>query len=249
MPRRIVVGASIAFCSALVVLYFFLPRFTFSAANYKFPVGTILALDFDYITTSLQGEKEIRNVVNRAHVSLLNELKLVPGVTGNALFIDSAKHFVLDCPLPQRDSPRTLSLWAKLNDGQARDREIAKWGTAATGQKFGICGGAQDGADGGWFFYGHIEDLITPKGVDYDWHHHCVTFDRSLLTYYLDGNVIGERKLNLFTRGSRLEIGSTNPENSFIGSVDNVLVASRCLSCSEVKSVYEGSKTLSPGSD
>lgn len=139
---------------------------------------------------------------------------------------------VLDSSVTGSNS-RTLCGWIKLNT--ASGIQIAfNYGSQVVGQKFGIF---TDGSH--WNFWGYgSSDFATTAAPDTNWHNHCVTYNGTTVTYYLDGSSIGSTTRALNTGTTTFLIGqrdSSDLSQPLRGRVDDLRLYSRVLSPTEIQ--------------
>ncbi|MBX2999367.1 MAG: proprotein convertase P-domain-containing protein [Caldilineaceae bacterium] len=141
---------------------------------------------------------------------------------------------------PSGDAPRTLCAWVKSADGAINDwaDHAVNYGSAAAGQAFG----AMLYTGNTWYAYNHATDLNTQIPADTEWHHHCVVYEGSTLTYYLDGQSLASTAVSLNTAPNTALLAGIRPDlaanTSFDGLIDDVRLYDRALGGDEVQSLY-----------
>jgi hypothetical protein len=148
--------------------------------------------------------------------------------------------------LPQGNSERTLCVWVKSVDGvkDGNSDHIVNWGTATTGNAFGL----MLFINNHWWGYGHwYHDTDSGIRADTNWHFLCCVYDNERMKVYVDDNLAASRDITLNTRGTDLYIG-TRPDldrrNTFDGIIDDIRIYNRALSESEIQALYrEGGRT------
>lgn len=149
--------------------------------------------------------------------------------------------------LPTGTTPRTLCAWVRSNDTgvDGNADHIVNYGTAQNGQAFGFMLHTGDQ----WRFYGHGGAFDFGSGVsaDTDWHHHCVSYDGSLVIYHLDGAAVANASRTLSTTGGNMTFG-LRPDlaagNYFDGYIDEVMLFNRSLSAAQINVLYRNQTSL-----
>jgi len=140
--------------------------------------------------------------------------------------------------VPTGSSPYTIALWEKDN-GSGSTGGFVGWGTPSSGGK---ANNLRFNGSNGLLNYWYGNDFsvsglsVNPK--DGAWHHIAVTWDGYNQMMYLDGIVVAATNrtgLNVGTTG--FIVGKTLNDVAFKGWMDDLLVASRAFSQSEILSV------------
>ena len=136
------------------------------------------------------------------------------------------------------NQPRTVAAWVKggAPEGARCCATPFSWGAAAGGGGFG-----SSVAEGVWSFWGYRDDTGTGVSVDTEWNHHVITYDASVMRYYLNGELVAEGRRALNTTASPLYIGTgfdLRPNRQFTGLVDELLVFNRAMDSADVRALY-----------
>jgi len=143
---------------------------------------------------------------------------------------------------PVGAAPRTLALWVLSEKDLTSSREagIAQYGTAASGQMFGLI--TSSNAAGKAYFYGHAADVAatTPLGQN-AWHHVAATYDGNQLKLYVDGVAEGTlfSALNTTLSADGFTIGLRPAATFWTGLLDDVLIYDRALTAAEVAALAQ----------
>jgi hypothetical protein len=168
------------------------------------------------------------------------EVKGANIINGHAQFNGVSDIITSKCEsLPQGKLPRTLSFWAKADRPKAFTENMVGWGLSKKGgTSFGSYVGRGHFAFFGWGL--ETYDFNASPSDEY-FHHHCVTHNGKIISYYIDGknmksSEVGDRD----TVGNDLIIGArTDGRFNFKGSIDDVRIYNRALSAEEVKALYD----------
>jgi len=144
------------------------------------------------------------------------------------------------------NDPTTIACWAKSDTTDIPDWTLV-FGFSTEG---GGCGShfniGNIGGPGGigahaWCF----EDTIFTDDEALEWRHYAMTFDGTTITYYGDGDYIGQVDMDLSIRGDRVNIGKRNTQaSSFPGKVDDARIYNRELSTAEINTVMSGAEIV-----
>lgn len=169
----------------------------------------------------------------------------VPGVVGAALAFDGVDDAVtIPGDFFTGAGARSVSLWIRSADGNVSKRDEIPFdlGQHTAGASFSI---HADSNTGKWGFHGHTAafDHDTSVSVDKQWRHHVLTFGWGRLKYYLDGQVVLSKTLNLTTDGStgitlgkRGQAGINDADADFFdGFIDELALYERELSTAEIR--------------
>jgi len=155
-----------------------------------------------------------------------------------ALDFDASNDYVsLGTPLVAGSSPRSVTIRAKLNavaSGGINRIMYSCGATASAGTQFEF---GQNGSTGGtWYFQGFAANANFSTGDTLE-HSHTVTYDGSVLRWWMDGIVLGAATLALNTNATSHAIGYDIVFNSafFNGYVKDLLIHNRVLSSNEIK--------------
>lgn len=151
-------------------------------------------------------------------------LVLVNGINGTAALFENKSSIQVPCSLPEGSAPRTLSAWIKsTGPSDARNSHAIAYGSNTSGRK--SCGVYH--ANGKWGIYGWGNQHATEAVVDSEWHHHCLTFDGTTISYWYDGRSVARIAHSLNTTDGPLTLGSDITGStyfSFKGLIDDVAV-------------------------
>ena len=144
----------------------------------------------------------------------------------------------------QDDGARTISAWARLDEG-ATDAVLVALGVAGSNTLF-----APECLSGNWQIngFGGGNDFDTTVACDSDWHHHVITYDGTTAKYYLDNVQIGGDFTHTFaTTLAPVIVGARNDDGlaRWSGAIDDVRIYNRVLTSAEIARLYRiGSPTL-----
>ena len=93
--------------------------------------------------------------------------------------------------------------------------------------------------------------MDTQYPVDNAWHHHCIVYDGSVLTYHLDGEPAVPVRKRLSTSPGPMCLGGLLPTRAdFNGDIDELVLFDRALTFPEVQQLFEmgneGTSLLGP---
>ena len=158
-------------------------------------------------------------------------------VEGKAQFDGSNYITAKATRLPQGRSARTLSFWAVSTDPDMEWGTMVGWGDPDTHASFGSYIGS---GHFGFFGWGTATADVEVSPSDEQVHHHCVTHNGDMISYYIDGKQIRTFKVGpRVTGGTALVLGArTDEKYGFKGTIDEVRIYNRALSTEEVKALY-----------
>ena len=206
-----------------------------SAAQYSIPADTVLYYPFDTPETAMEsfGTDRSRLSADTGEVRFLTD-----GRHAGCLFFDGDA--VLSLPgvpaaLPTGDAPYTVAAWIRVHADCPPTGGWISYGDKATG-----CGNSfrlaqMDRVHNYW----NARDLTAsmPDVGDGAWHHVVGTWDGRVRRLYYDGQeVASDEKRPEIGRGLFM-IGKTMHDRPFMGAVDEVLVASRAFTPTEIASL------------
>ncbi|MEM3543230.1 MAG: LamG-like jellyroll fold domain-containing protein [archaeon] len=221
--------------------------YTFDDISYPFyDDSLLLALNFENRSDLGENDTFVVDISKSSNnVTLYNGVQYSSGYHGKGLLFDGVNDYAstLNNISFSGNSPRSVEFWARVNGSTGNDQYLVLVGdncyTGYEGHTFGI---AVSNSSQTWFVWGcGPYDWNTGISVEYGvWHHHVVTYDGSLLKWYVDGNLAASISRSLDTRMSPLSIGYNHITNShyFNGSIDEVRIYNRALSEDEVKQHY-----------
>lgn len=159
----------------------------------------------------------------------------VAGKIGNAVAFNGKQMSELEAPLPTGNSPRSLACWIKNNRGPIEDKiHVITYGLRENNKPFGIAE-----ASGRWRFFDLNGGLDSEQPVDKNWHHHAVTYDGRLITYYFDSSKVASTERVLSTELGSLVIGGISGQSEFVGIVDELYFFDSALSAGQVRSLFQ----------
>jgi hypothetical protein len=151
--------------------------------------------------------------------------------------------------LPQYNSPRTITIWVKMND-ISLSNYIWGYGTAYNSQYFGLLhqGAASSNSNLSLAGWGASNDIIvnTPLQIN-TWYNYSVTYDGKMSKIYRNGQLIKAIKGTLRnTKGTIFRLGEINTTIGINADIDDLKIYNRALSENEILSLYNSSKPSSP---
>lgn len=173
------------------------------------------------------------------HVIEEKGLRLVQGKVDKAIEFNGKSYVEIPCTLPSDNSPRTLTAWIQ-NSGDSRitNSHAIACGKDADGKRaWGIYH-----ANGNWATYGWGYFLKDKNDVDRMWHFHCVSFDGEKVTYYIDGEKVGEKQAKLNSTPGPLILGTyanTSMAFCFKGLIDDVRVYDIALNQLQIEDLFQ----------
>lgn len=137
------------------------------------------------------------------------------------------------------NAPRTLCAWVKSANDHASSccATPVSYGGAYPGGGFGIFL-----SFGHWWFWGYQNDIDTGVVTDTNWNHHCLAYDGTHVTYYLNGTAVAAQQKFLNTGSSPLVIGDGfdhRADTPFEGVVDEILLYDHALLPAEIRQLYD----------
>ncbi|MDG2487270.1 MAG: lectin-like protein, partial [Roseibacillus sp.] len=140
--------------------------------------------------------------------------------------------------LPQGDSPRTLSFWARTND-PSKIQVAVQWGLLGENRGTGAFI-----LNNEWQTSGVGNDLASGVPAVRNWTHVTATYTGNTLSIYLNGQWMAQREVALSTTGNSLVIGAEIGSFAipFDGKIDDLRVYDRGLSAGEVTELYDSEK-------
>ncbi len=190
----------------------------------------------------------VNDVWGESHGTIVGPAEIVDrGKFGEALDPIPGRVEFDDSNLPDRNDPRTLSAWVKLDSVPGACGSVFQWGSLGDTNISGmmVCNGGT-----GFFVGGHADmqsDGMMERGV---WNNITITYDGELLRIYINGEFDKKdppglkwgdqpRKLNTVLGGTgaigSLMNGDEGDEGFTFGLIDEVSIYDRTLSADEVK--------------
>lgn len=147
--------------------------------------------------------------------------------------------------LPQNDSPRTITVWIKMND-IASPNYIWGYGSAYNAQYFGLLQQATTTTNSnlslaGW---GASNDLIVNVPLNRNiWYQYSITFDGTLSKIYRNGELLKYIKgMSRDTKGTIFRLGEINTTIGVNADFDDLKIYNVALSDKEISDSYNSSK-------
>ena len=158
--------------------------------------------------------------------------------------------------LPQSNSARSMSFWAKYNapNTQQVQQQMVGYGPITNNQRFAALYWPN--------YFNHISVVgqgndfsETAYQMDNNWHLFVVTHDANTAYLYIDGILMEQSLKTYATSGSQLFIGNNGNVNHvfgehYNGKIDDVGIWNRALTASEIQQLYTMGQTTyswSPG--
>lgn len=148
--------------------------------------------------------------------------------------------------LPQFNDPRSISAW--VNTTATNNPLVVAWGTPGTGQSF-IVGFDQSAITVDGYNDYHVIPTSHPV-ADGFWHLITVTYNGSVISAYLDGQLQGTAHFSaaLATFGSALALGASPYfYNRYVGNLQDVAIYPAALTAGQVSAQYAASGYAVPG--
>lgn len=147
--------------------------------------------------------------------------------------------------LPQNDSPRTISVWIKMND-IASPNYIWGYGSAYNAQYFGLLQQAtttsnSDLSLAGW---GASNDLIVSVPLNKNiWYQYTITFDGTISKIFRNGELLKYIKgMSRDTKGTIFRLGEINTTIGINADLDDLKIYNIALTDKEIYDLYNSSK-------
>jgi len=167
-------------------------------------------------------------------------------VKGAQRLTNKAMEAVVD-NLPQGNSPRSVSIWVKLND-IASANYIWGYGTAYNSQ---YCGLLQQGTTSansdlslaGW---GASNDVIVPTPIAKDtWYNYTITYDGKVSKIYRNGELLKSAEgITRSTKGNIFRLGEINTTVGINADIDDLKIYDVALTLEEVTALYNSSRPV-----
>lgn len=162
--------------------------------------------------------------------------------------INKALEAVID-NLPQKDKPRTIIVWIKMNDISAANY-IWGYGEASSSQYFGLLqqGTATPNADLSLAAWGSSNDIIINVPLVKDtWYQYSVTFDGNVSKIYRNGELLKSEKVSsLNTQGNIFRLGEIHTKIGINADFDDLKIYNKALSEKEIQVLYNVQKQTLP---
>ena len=218
-----------------------------TSSSFQVPKGAILILTFDQATVSTEDRiLHVRDLSQRGLTGDVHDGSLTQGKVRDGLLCGGRTYLEIDGSFPTAAQPRTLAAWIKKAEGQWKKKHVITYGKNWKNRVFGIMYASDK-----WRFYDNFGGMDTGMPVDEAWHHHCVVYDGTTLTYYLDSKSVVSGPKTLDTDIGPFVVGACADRTvHFVGIIDEVALFDRALSTEEVSQIYQmgvDGTSLSPG--
>jgi hypothetical protein len=167
------------------------------------------------------------------------------GVTNGAQRLVNKGMEAIIVDLPQNNSPRTVSIWVKLND-ISKPNYIWGYGTAYNAQYCGLLqqGTSTSNSDLSLAGWGASNDVIvsTPvaKGT---WYHYTITFDGTVSKIYRNGEMLKSASgITRSTKGNIFRLGEINTTIGINADIDDLQIYNVAMTDEQVTALYESSR-------
>lgn len=175
---------------------------------------------------------------NGNHGTLINSPAHNPHQWGGTIYVDGTDdHIDVAGTYPTGNDARTVAGWFKSGRSTYAGNadHIINYGNALTAQAFGFM--LHTGNQFRFYGHGGAYDFSTNVLADTNWNYHCITYDGSLVVYYINGAKVASVSRNLNTGGRDMTLGD-RPDHAFgnesQGNLGAVQVYNRTLSSIEV---------------
>ena len=167
-------------------------------------------------------------------------------VKGAQRLTNKAMEAVVD-NLPQGNSPRSVSVWVKLND-IASANYIWGYGTAYNAQYCGLLqqGTTSSNSDLSLAGWGASNDVIvsTPLAKD-TWYNYTITYDGKVSKIYRNGELLKSAEgITRSTKGNIFRLGEINTTVGINADIDDLKIYNVALTLEQVNALYNSSKPV-----
>ena len=167
-------------------------------------------------------------------------------VKGAQRLTNKAMEAVVD-NLPQGNSPRSVSVWVKLND-IASANYIWGYGTAYNAQYCGLLqqGTTSSNSDLSLAGWGASNDVIvsTPLAKD-TWYNYTITYDGKVSKIYRNGELLKSAEgITRSTKGNIFRLGEINTTVGINADIDDLKIYDVALTLEQVTALYNSSKPV-----
>jgi len=167
-------------------------------------------------------------------------------VKGAQRLTNKAMEAVVD-DLPQGNSPRSVSIWVKLND-LASANYIWGYGTAYNAQYCGLLQQATTSANSdlslaGW---GASNDVIVSTPIAKDtWYNYTITYEGKVSKIYRNGELLKSVDgITRATKGNIFRLGEINTTVGINADIDDLKIYEVALTAEQVVALYNSSKPV-----
>ena len=151
--------------------------------------------------------------------------------------------------LPQGNSPRSVSIWVKLND-IASANYIWGYGTAYNAQYCGLLqqGTASSNSDLSLAGWGASNDVIVSVSLAKDiWYQYAITYDGKTSKIYRNGVLLKAADgISRSTKGNIFRLGEINTTVGINADIDDLKIYDVAMTSEQVEASYESSKAVTP---
>lgn len=214
-----------------------LPPSVPTPAAVSLPAGAALLLTFESETLHVEGETlTLDDLSDFRRSGVVMGAGVVQGKVRDGLLFSHQARVEMQGSFPVGGEPRSLSVWLKDDRGPVTyNVHPVSFGNNRRNKAFGIMQ-----AGGRWRFYDNAGGLDSGVAVDLDWHHHCLTYDGAVLSYYLDGTRVAWADKSLATAPGPLILGASPAKTNFFqGVIDELACYDRALSADEVQQLHQ----------
>lgn len=149
--------------------------------------------------------------------------------------------------LPQESSPRTVSIWVKMNDITSANY-IWGYGNAYNSQYCGLLhqGTTTSNADLNFAGWGTSNDIIINTSIAKNtWYQYSITFDGRNSKIYRNGELLKTAgKIRRDTKGIVFKLGEVNRVVGINADIDDLKIYDTALSDDEIVLLYNSSKPV-----
>lgn len=154
--------------------------------------------------------------------------------------------------LPQKDKPRTITIWIKMNDISSANY-IWGYGEASTAKYFGLLqqGTTTSNSDLNLAAWGALNDIIVNIPLTKDtWYQYSATFDGNISKIYRNGELLKyEKAASINTEGNIFRLGEINTKIGINADLDDLKIYNTALSDKEILALYNIEKYTPPVRD
>lgn len=144
--------------------------------------------------------------------------------------------------VPTGGTPYTMALWEK-DDGSSDTGGFLGWGNNAGNQCNNFRFHFANGLNNYWWGNDWANEGLSVNPKDGNWHHIAITWDGATQAMYVDGSSVGTvSRSGLNAQAASFVVGKTTADVCFKGWMDNLLIANRALSASEVAELSQDAR-------
>jgi hypothetical protein len=161
-------------------------------------------------------------------------IRPVEGKVGAAVRLEDGATLVIPGTFPTGRQSRSLSMWLRNAAPHPIAHHIVVVGKNEKNRYFGIMA-----AEGKWRFSDFNGGMDSGVSVDTAWHHHCLVYDGTTLSYFIDGRLASSCAKTLDTAAGPLFFGGHFVSGRFAGDIDEVAFYDRLLEPEDVQCLYQ----------